>query len=376
MAIKEVGKNKYKLDIPIGYNGGKRIRHTETINCTKKEAILIENQIKLEIKNNTFINKRKETVSMFIEEWLKSRKGSVAIKTYKNYELYCKNICKYLGHIKLINLNGKILDSFYNELRTKTNYSDRTIKDHYTAMTTILNTAINWNYLNVNPNLKAKPIKYKKREIPCYSPAEVTKLVQVLENEPLKNKLLISLALDTGCRRGELTGLTWEDIDFKSSSVRINKVTQYVSGYGIFEKSTKTDSSNRIVYISESILNLLKEYRKEQLQKKLKLGNKWENSKRIFTTEYGADMHPNTPSKIFDKIIKKYNLKKISFHGLRHTNASLLHSKQVPLKIISTRLGHSNIEVTNSIYTHLFEDELKKVAKITESFFENKSDQK
>ena len=77
-------------------------------------------------------------------------------------------------------------------------------------------------------------------------------------------------------------------------------------------------------------------------------------------------MHPNTPSKIFDNIIKKYNLKKISFHGLRHTNASLLKLRKVPLQTISKRLGHSNISVTHNVYSHFFEEELKDVANITE----------
>lgn len=85
-------------------------------------------------------------------------------------------------------------------------------------------------------------------------------------------------------------------------------------------------------------------------------------------------MHPNTPSKIFDNIIKKYHLKKISFHGLRHTSASLLKSKKVPLQIISKRLGHSSIEVTHAIYTHFFEDELKEVADVTESLLNNAND--
>ena len=73
MAIQEQGKNKYKIVVPIGYNGNKRIRHIETFYGTKKEAILRENEIKLELKNNTYIAKKNITVYMFIQEWLKSR---------------------------------------------------------------------------------------------------------------------------------------------------------------------------------------------------------------------------------------------------------------------------------------------------------------
>lgn len=367
MSIKQISKNKYKIEVVVGYNNNKKIREYETFNGTKKEAELRESEIKLQVKNNTYISKNKITLYMFIQEWLESKKSTLAIKTYKNYELYCKNICKCIGHIKLNNLSPKILDSFYNELKTKTNYSDRTIKDHYTSVTTILNTAVKWGYLNFNPNLRTTPIKCRKKEISCFTPEEANYLLHVLKSEPLKNQVLINLALDSGCRKGEITGLTWEDINFDTGCITINKATQYVPGYGIFEKETKTETSNRIVYISKTTLNLLKQYKKQQLEKRLKLGDKWQNSKRIFTTDYGADMHPNTPYKMLQSIIKKYNLKKIPFHGLRHTNASLLKYNKVPLQTISKRLGHSSIGVTNKVYMHFYEDEMQDVALVTEN---------
>lgn len=363
MAIIELEKTKkYKIDVPIGYNGNKRIRHIETVYCTKKEALLRENEIKLEIKNNTYINKQKVTVSTFIGEWLKSIKNTVAIKTYNNYKLYCKNICKNLGHIKLVNLNAKTLDSFYNELKTKSKYADRTIKDHYTAMTTILNTAIKWEYLNSNPNLKSKPIKVTKKEIQCYSPDEVNHLLQILKFQPIKYQALILLALDSSCRRGELTGLTWDDIDFARGTIDINKTTQYVPGYGIFEKPPKTASSVRTIYLAPTTIQILKKYRKEQLTEKMRLGDIWENSNRVFTSITGGNMHPNTPSKILSNIIKQNNLKYISFHGLRHTSISLQIASGIQAQIISKRAGHANLSTTHKIYSHFFENGFQEVA--------------
>ena len=104
----------------------------------------------------------------------------------------------------------------------------------------------------------------------------------------------------------------------------------------------------------------------------MKLGNKWGNSLRVFTTEGGNDIHPDTPSHIFRKITKKYNLKKISFHGLRHTSASLLISQGIQHQIISRRLGHSNVNVTDSIYSHFFDDEFKEVANKMDSVLNTK----
>ena len=178
--------------------------------------------------------------------------------------------------------------------------------------------------------------------------------------------------MDSGCRRGELTGLLWEDIDFKNSTININKTTQYLPEYGIFETKTKSRTSDRKIYISSTTLNILRKYRSEQLQKKLLLGNKWGNSKRVFTTQYGQDMHPDTPSQILRNIIKKYNLKKIKFHALRHTSISLMISKGVQLQIISKKAGHSNTAITHQIYSHFFDDEFKEVANIMNDFLQIK----
>lgn len=374
MAVQEIIKNKkYKIDIPIGYNGTKRIRHIETFYGGKKEATLRENEIKLALKNNTYVKKNHITVQNLIEEWLETVKCNVALKTYKAYELYSKNIIKSIGHVKLKNLNVKILEDFYNDLKTNTTYADKTIKHHYTIISNALNTAIKWGYINNNPNTLVTPIKVHKKEIECYSPEEVEKLIEVLQNEPIKYQAIILLALDSGCRRGELTGLTWNDINFDNSSININKVTQYVPQYGIFEKNTKSDTSNRTVYIAHTTIKVLKKYKLEQNKQKILLGDKWQNSTRVFTTEYGADMHPDTPSKILDKIIKKYNLKRITFHGLRHTSISLQISSGIQAQIISKRAGHSSISVTHNTYSHFFDNGFKEVADKMDNFLHAKS---
>lgn len=322
MAVQELIRNKkYKIDIPIGYNGTKRIRHTETFYGGKKEAVLRENELKIQLKNNTYVKKNNITMQELIDEWLNTKKNNLGIKTYKEYTRYCKNVCDSIGHIKLKDINAKILEDFYNELKTckvqrkeELGYSDKTIKHHYTLISEVLNSAIKWGYLYNNPNKNVTPIKVHKKEIQCYSPEEVEQLVTVLQNEPIKYQAVIMLALDSGCRRGELTGLTWQDIDFDKSTININKATQYVAGYGTFEKSTKSDTSNRVVYITPTTLKVLRKYKKEQDENRLLLGSKWQNSKRVFTTDYGEDMHPDRPYKILKQIIRKYKLKDITFH--------------------------------------------------------------
>ena len=79
-------------------------------------------------------------------------------------------------------------------------------------------------------------------------------------------------------------------------------------------------------------------------------------------------MHPGTPTKILDQVIKKHNLKRITFHGLRHTNVTLMISKGIQTQIISRKVGHSSVQTTDRIYSHFFEDEFKNVANVMEEF--------
>lgn len=315
MAVQEIIKNKkYKIDIPIGYSGTKRIRHIETFLGGKKEAVLRENELKLQLRNNTYIKKNKMTLEDLVTEWLEAKKNEIELKTYKSYELWSNKIINSIGNIKLKNLNVKILEDFYNNLRANTSLSPKSIQEIYTTISMALNKAIKWGYITNNPNLLIEKPKVKQKEVQCYSPEEVEILIKVLKNEPIKYQAIVMLALDSGARRGELTGLTWNDVDFEKSLININKTTQYLPNYGIFEKSTKSETSNRIIYITDTTKKILKKYQIEQFEKKILLGDKWKNSNRVFTTDYGADMHPDTPSKILEKLIKKYNLKRISFH--------------------------------------------------------------
>ncbi len=381
MSVQEIIKNKkYKIDIPIGYNGTKRIRHIETFIGGKKEAVLRENELKIQIKNNTYVKKNNVTVKDLVDEWLKYKKNNIGIKTFAEYERYCNNIEEQIGHIKVKDLNVKILEDFYNTLKTykgkgknQEGYADKTIKHHYTLVSEILNCAIKWGYLYNNPNHNVTPIKVHKKEIQCYSPEEVEQLIQVLQNEPIKYQAVIMLALDSGCRRGELTGLKWSDVDFEKSTININKATQYVAGYGTFEKSTKSDSSNRIVYIAPTTMKVLRKYKQSQNEQRLLLGNKWQNSERVFTTDFGEDMHPDRPYKILKHIIKKYNLKDITFHALRHTSISLQISSGIQAQIISKRAGHSNVAITHSIYSHFFDNGFKEIADKMDNFLQVKN---
>lgn len=363
MSVQELTKNKkYRIDIPISYNGNSRKRYLETFYGTHKQAKDRHDMLKSQFKNKPYIINNKIKVQELMNDWLESSKMKWSPKTYNANTYWVKNVNKHIGSIRLKDLNVKTLENFYKELKEKTTLADNTIRHHYAVINAALNKAVKWGFIERNPNSLVEKPKAEKKEIEFYTPSEVEKLLIALKSESLKYEALIRLAIDSGARRGEITGLTWEDIDFETQTITINKTTQYLKSLGVYEKGTKNSSSNRNFRLSDSTIRALIEYRNEQLEIKSKLGNKWQGSKRIFTTDYGADMHPDTPSKILDTIIKRHNLKRITFHGLRHTSISLQIYQGYQPQVISRRAGHSNVIVTDAVYSHVTKEYFETVS--------------
>jgi len=359
MAIFQRGKNTYRIESDLGFDSnGKRKRIYETFNGNKKEAKARESEIKNQIKSGLYVDNNNLTYEMFIYKWLKDyAEPTLAPKTLSVYKARANDIIKQLGSIKIKNLRPLHLIEFYNHLRDREKpkrLSPKTIRHYYMLNNTILNHAVKWQIIVNNPNTKVDKPKIIKKEAKYYDIEQTKKLIKCLENEKPKYRALILLALDTGARRGELTGLEWEDVDFKKNIITINKTTQYVDNK-IIEKLPKNESSIRKVYITPVTGKALKEYKKEQELLKKKTGNKWKNTKKVFTTLEGDWIHPDTASKIFEKIINKYNLPKISFHSLRHTSVSLLIASGIHTQVISKRVGHSSASTTQNIYSHVFE---------------------
>ena len=203
MSVREIIKNKkYKIELFIGRNGSKKIMHYEIVEGGKKEAELRESELKLQIRNHTFVKNNKKTVKDLMNEYIEYNFDKWSPKTYEsNVHWINDNINKSIGHVHLQDLNVKILESFYKELK-KHKYSDKTIQHHYVLINGVLNRAIKWNYINYNVNQKIEKPKIRKKEIECYSKDDVIKLISVLENECLKYQSIILLALDSGIRRG------------------------------------------------------------------------------------------------------------------------------------------------------------------------------
>ena len=235
---------------------------------------------------------------------------------------------------------------------TGASLSPKTIQYHHILLSSMLSTAVEWQIIPSNPCTRVKPPRAVHCEAKFLDELQTAELIACLGDVPLQYKTMVMLFLYTGMRRGELCGLNWDDIDFSHNLVSISKANLYLPGIGIYEDSTKNKSSQRVIKIPTAMTSLLREHQREQIKKRLALGEGWHNSGKVFTACNGKPVHPDTLTKWFRNFVKKNGLPDVHIHSLRHTNASLLIAAGTNIRTVSNRLGHAATSTTSNIYAH------------------------
>lgn len=248
-------------------------------------------------------------------------------------------------------LNIPVSDLFGTTGETK-KLSNNTIQYYHRLISVILSTAEEWEAISSNPCRKVKPPKVT-RSAPKYLDEEGARLLlDAVENEDPKYKMITILLLLTGMRRGEAMGLEWKDIDFDTAVIHIVRTSQYIPGQGIITDETKNQSSCRAIKVPLSLIAELRRYRAWQSAERLKVGDQWKEYDRLFTQWNGLPMDPNSFTSWFRGFVRKAELPEITPHSLRHTNATLQIANNVPLTTVAGRLGHATPATTTKIYSH------------------------
>ncbi|HYE81659.1 MAG TPA: site-specific integrase [Clostridia bacterium] len=282
------------------------------------------------------------------------------------------------------------LNSIFSLIGKPGGLSERSILHHHRLISSILTCAVQWQCLLSNPAERVKPPTPEKEEAKHFDDVQTEYILQLMEEEPLKYRTMINLAVFGGMRLGELAGLEWNDVDTENNLLRIKQAGQYIPTEGTYIKSPKNESSKRVISLPATVTNLLREYKVWQNGQKAKQDDLWVDSGRIFTKWNGEPMFPDTPSKWFHKFIKRHNekiekdetiskedkpkylLPEVNFHGLRHTNATLLIGQGVDVTTVSSRLGHARTSTTTDIYSHALRKPDIEAANKLEDLFKKK----
>lgn len=208
--------------------------------------------------------------------------------------------------------------------------------------------------LRDNPARRVKIHRGESLEKRIYTLEQAQLFLDRMQEEPLSFQAFCALAIYGGFRRSELLGLEWKDMDFDSCIVTVCRTSQYTKERGIYTDTTKTKGSQRSLKLPESVFAILRRYRTEQADRRLKLGDRWEDHDRLFTTWDGKPMSPSAPSKQVQRFCERVGLPYLGIHTFRHLNASLLISSGADVRTVSASLGHSQTSTTLNIYAHTF----------------------
>ena len=332
----------------------------------KRDANKRLNEVKEEIYKEELLLPNEMILQDFLLDFLEKYKMNLSITTYNCYMRICKKyIIPLLGDIKLCDIRPIHIQNYVDDLLDL--LTPQTIKVHLNILNLALKRAYRLKLIKENVVQFVEVPKNKKYKNEIYNAEDMKKLLEKSRETSLE--LPIILASGLGLRISEILGLTWNNIDFNDFTITIDKITVRDKGQVIL-KEPKTESSIRTISAPKEIILILKQLKKDRLAAKLR-GEK-SHRELIF---YDKNLNPiaqDVLSKKFRYFLQENNLKHIRFHDLRHSHVTMLIDAKVPIKVISERVGHSNVNTTLNIYSHaLREMDQEASDKISDTLFNN-----
>lgn len=336
---------KFAADLENQLASGALLTHSEKIEAEKKaKAEAAKIKTLAEYANGVFMPSKSVTISE------NSRAG---------YQRFLDNhILPVLGDFALPEISSAMITKLLLDFQKS--HAHASCVKLYNILNGVFSMAFLDESIQQNPMLRVQRPKPRKdeqaKEQTAYTAEETRYILQCLENEPLQWRCYVNLLLDSGARRGEICALEWSDIDFKGGTITISKNLQYTSAAGVYIDTPKSGKS-RIVDIGDTTLNLLRALRQQQAEERI--------SKFVFTQHGSAEvMHPQTPTRYFQKFGKRYGIEDFHPHKLRHTSASLALTNGADIVSTSARLGHADTSVTLRMYAHSNAEAVRSVGDI------------
>lgn len=307
---------------------------------TKAEAESYLAKILIELEKGTFINKNRQVNFQTLANDFMTNYAQTYCRhsTISGYKGYLKNhLLPFFANFKASEITSKLIMQYASKMQEK-GLKNKTINHTINLLSAIFNKAIENNRTNYNPVSLIKRLELPHMEMEFLDTCDIKALLKTAKEQYPNFYPLLQTAVATGMRRGELLALSWSDIDSDKKLIRVNKSLNH----GKIEQ-TKTKQSNRNVCIPESLIKVLNDWKK-----------KAPKSNIVFCNSKGGYLDAdNMARRQFKPCLKKAGVKNIRFHDLRHTYASLMIAKKMPIKFIQQQMGHSSIQVTLDKYGHL-----------------------
>lgn len=347
--MKKRSDGRYAKQIFVGYDTDGKRKMKTIYGKTMKEVQQKEIEIRKEIEDGCFVDANSITVGEWSIIWLKTFKIDIAYNTYYRYEgIINKYIIPHLGELKLQDVRLDLIQYLIIQLSKK--LSSASVKKIKDALHQIFEQAIIMGYIAKNPVNGVSMPKSNEKERSALSDEEVLDLCEFCKTN--SRGALIMTLLYTGMRRGELLAFTKADVDLKTRSISIDKSVEFINGKPNV-KAPKTKMGRRVVPILDPLLPYIEH---------LIEGKNMDEP--VFSNSQGKHISLSSIRYFYKCFIKEYNdflkakypgIEEVYFtmHQFRHTYCTLLYKAQVDVKTAQELLGHSSVNVTLGIYTHI-----------------------
>mgnify|MGYP000271958875 FL=1 len=291
-------------------------------------------------------------LSHWLEYWMDSivRPNRAETTVYAYQKIIDNHIDPALGTVPLKKLTPKMVQEYYTETQRANGLSSNTMRRHHDLLSSALRSAVRQDVIPASPMERVEPPRVRTTESYFYNNQELKLLYQKIEGNILE--LAVKLAGSLGMRREEICGLKWENVDLQRHLVLIREArTAY--GATIVQKETKNRSSVRTLYLPDEVYLLLEQEQARQQQERCIQSPTYNPTDHVILDAKGVPYSPNALSLAFTRFVKKNDLPRLTFHGLRHTFATIASCQGASLFDIGKALGHSTPATTGRIYTHL-----------------------
>lgn len=367
-------KDGWRATLTLGRDDNGKLVRKQFYGKTKTEALNKMDDYKSKKAFGLISLDEKIILQDWIDTWLTQYKTNdcrpaTLERYYGIYRNYIKN--SEIGVVKLKDLKASNLQAFYNGLIKNKSKTANTIRSLHKVIKASLNQAQKEQYIIINPcNYTTLPKVSEKKEIQTFTKDEQKLFIDSLEHHRLR--ALFKLALGTGMRLGEIIALRWTEINFTTDEVKVCRSLKRVAKIGvtvgnkteIIEQAPKTKLSARTIPIPSVLVSELKVHKKRQLEEKILAGEAYIDNNLVFPNALGEPLDSRNLTRSYRRALKSAGIPYRKFHSLRHTYATRLFENGVPLKTIQVLLGHSKLEITSNIYTHVLPEQKIKAVEV------------
>jgi integrase len=317
---------------------------------TRQEAQRKKNEMLRELERGMLATGPQRKLGEYIQDWLENtHKSKLRLSVYLNYRKHVKHIVAGLGDIWLQKLTPQQVQSFLTK-KLDEGLSPKYVREMLGVLRLALKNAVQWGYISRNVcDLVTRP-RVPKHNIAPLTLEQAQRFRQHLQGH--RFEVLITMAVVTGMRRGELLSLRWSDIDFQRGILQVLHTVDRFTGYGYVEGEPKSAAGVRSIRLPAFLVEMLKQHRVQQVAQKSQ-AKTWQERDLVFPNSRGGYLHPNHLGEAFRELLEEAGLPSIRFHDLRHSAATILLSMGVNIKVIQEMLGHSDISITLRVYGHL-----------------------